>query len=227
MKRRMGTNGWILTGIGVVLALALADYVRATLVVPPSIPAPPKSPSAPTFSEGRPGPDFELPDGRGRPRRLSKLVRSEGLLSFVSDDARSQALMRYVARLAERRRAAHRPLPTFVTVADFSPAQERAFLSKTGLEQVVLYEAKDGPVSKQYHAEARPRCFQLVEHLGVAVLGSSPLDAPLFAIGEEILKGWSFRSPALMQSDFRGPEPDELRKFDPPAKPTSPSAPRP
>jgi hypothetical protein len=211
-QRRLGTNGWLLVTAGLLLAIIAGDYVRATLaeqsrVVTP----PPKSPYQPAFSEGRAGPDFELPDGKGRLRRLSELARSEALLSFVSDDAPSRALMRYAARLAQRRRKAGKPLPAFIAVADFPPARERGFLAETGLQQVVLYEAKDGPVSQQFRAGARPRCFQFASKLGVAVIGSSPADAPLFEIGKEILQGWRLRSPSMAGFDFEAPEPDELR----------------
>lgn len=213
--RRPEANKLVLLLFGGVLLLIAGDYIRATLtdpsLRPPKIE---KSPYETDFKEGGLAPDFTLLDREGRGRRLSQYAGKEVLLSFVSDDAKSRAVMRYVASLAERRRKLGKPAPVFVTVADFGPAREQAFLRETGLRQIVLYEAKDGPVARQYKAEARPRCFQLAGRLGVVVIGASPGEAPLFEVGNEVLMGWRMRSPALRDSGFSAPEPADLKRFD-------------
>jgi hypothetical protein len=213
MRRRFGANEWMLAGCGVVLLLVVGQYVGAALAEQRRVATPPRvqGPYDLSFNEGGQAPNFALPDRDGDLRRLSDLVEDEALLSFVSDDDRCRALLRYVRSLAERRRKAGKSVPAFITVADFDPKRERAFLRETGLDQVVLYEEKEGHIARQYRAEPRPRCFQLSRDRLVSVIGSSPAAASLFQIGEEVLKGWMYRS---LAGDFQAPEPAELRRFD-------------
>lgn len=217
MRRRFGINHGLLAGAGVILAVMLGDYLYSTLTDRSELPPPPvKGPYDPDFKEGGRAPDFTLPDAHGRQRKLSALVPKEALLSFVSDDERSRALMRYVASLARVRRKQGKPLPAFIAVADFKPEREASFLRDTGLDQVVLYEGRGKAAAEQYRADKRPRCFQLQRNLVVAVIGSSPAAGSLFELGNEVRIGWSRRSPALVGTAFEAPEPAELRRFDPP-----------
>lgn len=213
--RRLDANQWMLIAVGGVLLVAAADYIRGTVAArtPPPAPTAAKKAYDPPFEEGGNAPDFTLPDRRGRRVSLSSLARGETLVSFVSDEPRSRALLRYIARVAAARKKLGK-LPRFVSVADFDPAKEDEFVRDTSLPQTILYEGKDHPVSRQYHSEVHPRCFQLIGGLQVSVIGKSPSADPMFQLGQDIRIGWQMRSPALNGLNFQGPEPTELKKFD-------------
>ena len=202
--------------------LRFLSHEQAMLNPPPSQPMQPDT----AFQEGGRAPGFELPDRTGRRISIATLADREVMLSFVSDDPRSRAFIRYVATLAGHRSRAGRSLPRFVAVADFEPSVEAAFRKQTGLDQVFLYEEQGGSVESSYSAQARPRCFQLGPGLSVTVLGGSPASVPLYDIGMEVLQGWRFRSPAMAGLEFQAPPPDGLRAYDegnlagsPPASP--------
>jgi hypothetical protein len=214
MRRRMGANEWLLLVTGVLVVAISGDYVFKTLAEQ-SRAAPPrqKGPYDLEFTEGSRCPDFELPDRQGQRHRLSELATGETLVTFASNDDRSRALLRYVAGLGERRRKMGVRVPLFLTIADFAPEQEAAFVKETGLEQVVLYEPRGGAVSQAYRAVPTPRCFQVGRGRRVAVIGTSPAVAPLFNIGMEVLEGWRHRSPEMGRQEFQAAGPEELRRF--------------
>src|SRR5688572_24744645 len=112
-RHKLHAAHWILIAAGAILFLGAGEYaIRA--VKPP--PAPRPSPYTPGFGGGHPAPDFELPDGRGRKQRLSRLVRGPTLLLFVDDSKNSVDLLRYVAELCRLR---GKKAPRIITVAGF------------------------------------------------------------------------------------------------------------
>ncbi len=212
-RRRMDANGWILIVLGVVLVIAVIEYAQKKAAEPPLIPKVTKDPYAPDYEEASKVADFALRDGRGKLRKFSELVGEETLLFFVDGGEQSRALLKYAATLLERRRKTKSPAPAVVTIADFDPTEEAAWLRETGLKQVVLYEKLGGSVGTAYKADPRPRFHHFGDGMIIITIGDSPARAPLYEIGFSLKQTLRHRSKHSSAVDHSAPDPADLRRF--------------
>lgn len=212
-RRRIDANGWILIILGVVLVIGITEYAQKKAAEPPLIPKVTKDRYAPDYEEASKVADFALRDGRGKLRKFSELVGEETLLFFVDGGERSRALLKYAATLLERRRKAKSRVPDVVTVADFDPSKEAAWIRETGLKQVVLYEKLGGSVGTAYKADPRPRVHHFGDGMIIITVGETPARGTLYDIGYSLKQTLRYRSKYSSAVDHSAPDPTDLRRF--------------
>jgi len=214
-RKKLEANHWILLVAVVVGGIVLADYGLKKASEPPLIPKREKDPYEPKYPEGSRVRDFSLPDRQGRSRNFYEFVSQETFVFFVQDDDRSRALVRYAAKLFERRRKAKVRVPRVLTIAGFDPAREAAWLRDTGLEQTVLYEKEGGKVSDDYRADPRPRAYQFLEGANLVTYGPTTAQAAMYDVALAVREMLRLRSPFKGPVDTGAPFPEECRRFGP------------
>jgi hypothetical protein len=149
----------------------------------------------PPFREGDPAPDFTLPDGSGRRRSLSSLVRQDTMLCFLCgcDHCRTMQI-----HLGEMLRSLGPRAPEVLSVTSASPEGEAAWRRDTKLDQILLYDSKASgkPVTGLYRGDPCPRLFRLGADRRVTWIGPSPARlARLDALGEAMARNLGYRFP--------------------------------
>jgi hypothetical protein len=194
---------------GLVLLIIVGERV-ATALKP--APLPPRPLWAPDFDPKDPAPDFELPDAKGKPQRLSRLIEGATFVGFAGEDEQSLRLFRYLGVLRKRM---GQYAPRFITIATFPPNREAEFRRRTELPQIILYERKGGPVAKQYKADPAPRIFSLSREGTVRSVGLSRMEASMVAIGNTAALDLGFKAPNSPDVFKRAPVPEGLDATDP------------
>ncbi len=179
MKRRWGANQWVLAIFCVFLAAFAVDYGRQWLNPPKEHAIKTDDPiklMTPDFKVGQTAPDFTLPDAKGKPRRLSELVKKETLLCFICgcEDCREYQI--YLADLLRAMAKQKRPVPEVLSVSTALPASEQAWIRDTKLKTSILYDRKDAQgksVMDLYKGHPCPRSFGIKPNRTVRWIGSS------------------------------------------------------
>jgi peroxiredoxin len=200
----------VVFGIFVLVLLIIVGERVATTLKP--APLPPRPLWAPDFDPSDPAPDFELPDAKGKPHRLSRLTEGATFVGFAGEDEQSVRLFRYLGALRKRM---GQYAPRFITIATFSPDREAEFRRRTDLPQIILYEKKGGPVANQYKADPAPRVFALSRQGTVRSVGLSRMEASMVAIANTAALDLGFKAPNSPDVDKRAPAPEGLDATDP------------
>lgn len=154
-------------------ALVLFDVGSRLLTPGPVAIATPRAPGAfdPPFSVGAKAPDFTLPDGAGKPHKLSDMVRRDTLLYFICGCANCIDLQTFTALMLK---GLGTRAPDVIAVTTMPSDREETYFRDTRLKQRLLYERKQGPILKQYRGHPCPRVFRLAPDRTVTWIGSSP-----------------------------------------------------
>ena len=179
MSKRWGAKQWGLTALAVVIVGVALDSSRILFPTKEDREQAARGPKAPHFKEGDPAPEFSLPDRTGKERRLAELVSGDTMLFFTCGCANCLEVQNYVGLL---RKKMGDKAPSFVNVTTMKPDGEESWLERTGLPQTILYEQKEGPVTKQYQGHPCPRAYRLRPNRTVAWIGPSPDGLPSIQI---------------------------------------------
>jgi hypothetical protein len=220
MKKRWGAKTWLLGALAMLIAGVVLDASRLVIPDQKDLEQAARGRRAPRFKEGDLAPDFSLPDHTGKERRLSEVARGDTMLFFTCGCRSCMEVQTYVGMLRKKLGA---KTPRMVNVSTMSPEGEASWLGRTNLPQIILYEAKDGPVMKQYQGHPCPRIYRLREDRTVAWIGPSPDGLPsLQVMGLAVAKNLGFKSlPADLGGPSQPPAPAHEEKAPDGQTPTS------
>lgn len=176
MKNRLNATQWLGIGIAVLALLIGGDWVvRMLRPVPISEDvvkaADPKM--VPDFKVGDVAPDFELPDSKEVPHRLSELVKRKTVLSFICGCSNCLDVQSYLGILIKR---LGKEAPDVISVTTMPKEREASYRRDTKLKQTLLFERKEGPIMTQYRGHPCPRIYMLNGDRTVEFIGTSPND---------------------------------------------------
>lgn len=203
-------KAWGLTALGVLVALIVFDVGRRLVAsdgpASPQTRAPVSSGEFdPGFRVGDKAPDFTLPDSKGKPHRLSELVRKETLLTFACGCANCIDLQSFTALMLKR---IGPNAPEVITVTTMPTDREETYYRDTRLKQTLLYERKGGPVMKQYVGHPCPRVYHVAPDRTVTWIGSSPGESnDLKRVGLELAGHFGFSPQEAMTIGPGAPAP--------------------
>lgn len=194
--RNWSSNTWVLAILSVVLVVVAIDYSRQFVKDAKAFEAPAEAENPqhmPAFKVGDVAPDFSLPNAKGEPQSLSKLVKRDTLLCFTCGCSNCRQLQTYLAAL-------NKPLgakaPDVITITTSAPEAEKAYRRDVPLEHTLLYEAQQGPVMEEYKGHPCPRVYGVDKDRKVTWISSSLKLIPMTAeIASELASHLGFRLP--------------------------------
>lgn len=172
MKRRFNSNTLILSILLGIIALVSIDVGRRMLAGPVPEPATPtvEQRVKPDFAVGDLAPDFELPDEKKKPTKMSTLVKGDTILAFSCGCNQCRDYQTFLGKLTK---VMGDKAPHVISVNSTDPSAAEAWIRDTKLPQSMLYGRHTDPPVKPYHGTPCPRAFRLDKDRKVRWIGGS------------------------------------------------------
>src|SRR5207302_961018 len=133
---------WALAGLCVILGLISVDLIHGAIRPPKPVNEVIPSPEEKTPRVGTVAPDFELPDGMGKPRRLRDFKGKQTVLVFFCGCAACRTMAR--ALTTNYARSHKSPQTVAVMSAHWDPSATPAFERDTGAHFTYLHSNDEG-----------------------------------------------------------------------------------